>query len=35
MLSRDYAQFGIGLEIGELGAYPRVHVWTQHFGLRC
>ena len=35
MLSRDYAQFGIGLEIGELGGSPRVHVWTQHFGLRC
>jgi uncharacterized protein YkwD len=35
ILSRDYRQFGVGLEVGGLGRYGRAHVWTQHFGIHC
>jgi uncharacterized protein YkwD len=34
LLSGGYQHIGIGLQIGSLDG-RRVHVWTQHFGLRC
>lgn len=35
ILNGSFRQFGVGLDVGSLGQYRHVHVWTTHFGTRC
>jgi uncharacterized protein YkwD len=35
LLTAQFAQTGIDLKVGWLEGTPGVHVWTQHFGVRC